>query len=109
MALLFCGRGIAFPLGIAIARSYTRKAFLGCPARVFPQILHSPRENAHSNCYQPQDVVFIWLVSAERREVDRNVSYLGFGSISGIVHLIASLPSVTRAVMIVAAVVVLCR
>jgi len=37
------------------------------------------------------------------------VPYLGFGSISGIVHLIARLPSVTRAVMIVATVVVLCR
>ena len=55
-------------------------------------------------------MVFIWLVSAERREwVDRNVPYLGFGSVSGIVHLIARLPSVTRAVMIMAAVVVLCR
>jgi hypothetical protein len=34
-------------------------------ARVFPQILHSPRENVHSDRYQPQDVGFIWLVSAE--------------------------------------------
>ena len=27
------------------------------------------RENAHNNCYQPQDVVFIWLIFAEHREV----------------------------------------
>jgi hypothetical protein len=53
-----------FPLGIAIACSCTGKA-LWAPHESLSQILHSPRENAHSDRYQPQDVVFIWLLLGE--------------------------------------------
>jgi hypothetical protein len=35
--------------------------------------------------------------------------YLGFGSVSATIHVVARFPSVTRAVVMVIAVVVLCR
>ncbi len=35
--------------------------------------------------------------------------YLGFGSLSGAIHLIARLPSVARALVLLAVVIVLCR
>jgi hypothetical protein len=37
------------------------------------------------------------------------VTYLGFGSISGMIHLIARLPNLARAVFVVAVLVVLCH
>ena len=36
----------------------------------------------------------------ERREVGRTMLYVGFGSISGMIHLIARLPAIGRAVAI---------
>ena len=68
MALLLW-KGDAFPLGIAIARSYTRKAFFGVPrVSLFPDSPFSPRE-------RPQQLLStarrgLYLVDiAERREV----------------------------------------
>lgn len=37
------------------------------------------------------------------------MTYLGFGSISGMIHLIARLPNLARAVLILAVLVVVCH
>ncbi len=37
------------------------------------------------------------------------MTYLGFGSISGMIHLIARLPNVAKAVFVVAALIAVCR
>jgi hypothetical protein len=37
------------------------------------------------------------------------VTYLGFGSISGMIHLIARLPNVAKAVFVAAALIAVCR
>jgi hypothetical protein len=37
------------------------------------------------------------------------MSYVGFGSLSGAIHLIARLPSVLRAMLLLVVVIVLCR
>src|SRR5438477_10878855 len=72
-----------------------------------PDSPFSPRERSQRlgiNC--KMSFSFGW--TPKPRRVDRKVPYLGFGSISGIVHLIARLRSVMRAVVIVVTVVVLC-
>ena len=57
------------------------------------------RENERippSNCYGGLDI----MKSPEHREVGITMLYVGFGSISGLVHLIARLPSVVKPVAI---------
>jgi hypothetical protein len=79
--------------GIAVATVLTDSPF-GTPRESFHAVPDEAPNSARSHTWCDSD-------TGSRRQVD-NMPYLGIGSISGIIHIVARLPHAARAVAVVA-------